>query len=901
MQTKEPPYDLLKQSEDIFSLASSKTLNHVVYYKWQLKMELIKSLLEDINDPQQLRTLYGTIFRGFPIREVDLFLLASFDGVLGKIVEQWFASDVVRGGMPLREFIDSLNEVHLSVLDDADGHVSRPGVAADSELFSFVFDRIFRAVDRVLDVRYDHSADARRHRISHWMAPVEARLQRKNPLYDIGSYRSFSTSASTVAIDRLLRRIDFSVAGLNSTDRSAYPPANLAHFAASLLRDSAGMSDEPKLLRDLSDRTLFEMRRALSLRLAPLLQPLCEIEASFNRRRPPATPGMGLLTNVLSSDQRAVATNTSIFAEDCVAALILDWALQEDMKHMRVDDSSFSETSRESLDDIELRHEGQRIAKTPTGTSLKRGGPTTADRIAAIPMLIPRRHVFRGGIFNDSKLLLGPQGLALLSLPGHLRESVAFASRDTLKRLCRHFQKQGSVGLREGVDVFALLEKALPDVPDVEASVALDMSVLGVTPVYGPDGASWIRDSNPSDEEQMAAAVLLSEGLRSAAIEKIRALNLYNNFREDLVELNRDSQYAAHLLIALVRFFDMDDAVAQSEDERFGDLLQGLVAQVVLDSVFAAPAPEKSARKALYRATLFALHLLTGNVSVQRAEVFTRRLKKAESAVSFILLRDEAFDFDAFHDQLLCDATKWALEDAIALLPSRSDAVAASMTVWRNLSRSVLSHCLDMSPAAAEAKIQRQLGEAFDERTTSLLLDRSITADFGDLGIDITEELERQLLQLFPTTDGEPPVSRLDKLHQRVRLLAAEVSASLLSMLLVERSAGNANRAELLERRWCQFLRHPLLARSCQRVVDVDGIVLDDTLEALLSRWRSQNEQLRRKLKELLAAVEVALRSPTSRSNGVNDGASDRTAPLLLEKLHRRLLQEYARLALQQE
>eukprot|EP01033_Poteriospumella_lacustris_P014165 gene14165-10117_t len=57
-------------------------------------MERIKTLFKDINDPQQLRALYGTIFRLFPIREVDLFLLASFDGVLGKIVEQWFASDV---------------------------------------------------------------------------------------------------------------------------------------------------------------------------------------------------------------------------------------------------------------------------------------------------------------------------------------------------------------------------------------------------------------------------------------------------------------------------------------------------------------------------------------------------------------------------------------------------------------------------------------------------------------------------------------------------------------------------------------------------------------------------------------------------------------------------------------
>eukprot|EP01040_Poterioochromonas_malhamensis_P020014 gene20014-23797_t len=320
--------------------------------------------------------------------------------------------------MPLREFIDSLNEVHLSVLDAAGvGHVSRPGVAIDSELFCYVFDRIFRVVDHVLDGRYAHSSDARRHRISHWMAPVEARLQRTNPLYDIGSYRSFSTTASTVAIDRLLRRIDFSVAGLNSTDPNAYLPANLAHFVASLLRDSTGVSDESKLRRDLSDRTMFEMRRVLSLRLAPLLQPLCEIEASFNRQRPRRAPGLGLLASVLSKDQQAVATNTSIFAQDCVAALLLDWTLQEDMKHMRFEDMQFGEAVRESLDDIELRHEGQRIAKDPAGTTSKRSAPTTADRIAAIPMLIPRKHAFRGGVFNDSNLLLGPQDLALLSLP----------------------------------------------------------------------------------------------------------------------------------------------------------------------------------------------------------------------------------------------------------------------------------------------------------------------------------------------------------------------------------------------------------------------------------------------------------------------------------------------------
>lgn len=864
-------------------------------------MELAKASLKEINDPHQLRILYGTIFRLFPIREVDLFMLASFDGVLGKIVEKWFALDVVRAEMPLREFIDSLNDIHLSVLDDVDvGHVSRPGVAIDSELFCYVFDRIFKVVDHALDGRYAHSSDARRHRISHWMAPVEARLQRTNPLYDIGSYRSYSTTASTVTIDRLLRRIDFSVAGLNSTDPNVYSPANLAHFVASLLRDSTGVSDESILLRDLADRTMFEMRRGLSLRLAPLLQPLCEIETCFNRRLPPRAPGLGLLASVLSKDQQVIATNTSVFAQDCVAALLLDWTLQEDIKHMRFEEMEFGKDVRESLDDIQLRHEGQRVAKDLAGTTSHRSAPTTADRIAAIPMLIPRKLAFRGGVFNDSHLLLGPQGLALLSLPGQLRESVAFASRDTLQRLRRHFQKDGSVGLREGVDVFASLETVLPEFPDGESSVALDMSVLGVTPVYGPDGTSWIRDVNASVAEQVAAAILLSEGLRSAANEKIRALNLYNNFREDLVDLNRDSQYAAHLLIALVRFFDMDDPVAQCENERFGDLLQALVAQVVLDSVFAAPAPEKSARNALYRATLLALRSLTGDVSVQRAEVFTHRLKRAELAVSFMLLRNEEFDFAAFHDQLLHDATKSALDNAIALLPGQSDAVATSMTLWRNLSRNVLSHCFGMSPASVEAKIRRQLGEAFDERTTSLLLDRSIAADFGEvvgIGIDITEELERQLLQLLPTVDGEPPGSRLDKLHRRVRLLAAEVSASLLSMLVVERSARNANRAELLENRWSQFLQHPLLVRSCRSEIDADGAVLSDTLEALLSRWRSQNDQVRRELKELLAAVEVSLRFRSSRES---NGAPDGTAPLL-EKLHRRLLQEYARLALQQE
>lgn len=66
-------------------------------------------------------------------------------------------------------------------------------------------------VNNLLDSSYDLSEEAKSFRLESWLAPVEARLQRRFPRYVVGLYKMKARQAKAAALEAMLRRIDFHV------------------------------------------------------------------------------------------------------------------------------------------------------------------------------------------------------------------------------------------------------------------------------------------------------------------------------------------------------------------------------------------------------------------------------------------------------------------------------------------------------------------------------------------------------------------------------------------------------------------------------------------------------------------------------------------------------------------
>lgn len=887
-----------------FETASVSPITEESFQQWTKQVELASNAISESNKIDSVRSCYESLLRSIPTNQLDLLHLATFDRVISPFVLQSYK--LYQGS--LRNFVDLLNEAHFMFIDNVLSSVSSSAESSSDVVCQYlcmIFERVFDALNDCL-LGFDQSTTARQQRLFGWLAPLEARMQRCVPTFVMGSFRNLCSQLRTTALENMLNRLEFRV----RTNRSSqYAAKALATHVGDVLRHIEDPQANAVARSDMRSSVLISLRRILSQRLTPLLLPATRLRGSLFSASVREQSGMpsyssssivissvmdesgidelGLVPNGICAQllptECTIAEKWMKVAQECVSAAMLSWQCQQSQSNWLSGDTEESgievvENEKERndrLDNLEQHLEKQHRTKVlDLALSQESEGDFTqtqsleskrkykivdpSHRIKRLPLLTDTYSLFRAHPLlhsNSQDILLR----TLLSIPGDTREDLCFMMKRRFQdlELFPNFTTISSNGTRsdgKNYDLFVTLQEELThsDKFSSEASsVYEDLVKLKVLTLY-----QGFKSFDPQEEQQqhilpfsyrLGAALLLSESVRSECVGRFRALNLYQNFREDLVALSRDAQFEGVMSVMLLDYIGAPVCVTEPdilELQLQEVLLRRLVSCAALDAVLAVPDSFSASATALSEAALCSLHALASSYDriggynlfdVQAAaKIIRERLISAKTAVIHIFSSQSdniQSILQLWQEELLNSFVKQRLQNI-----KHDNGFAMEVERLRSLCCHVICVALNLPSNTGEALVVKHITEEFDKQTTNVLLEHfPIDDQYDGNGSSLSQQLgatlEEKLFCMAPVLSAnvstESEVLIRSDARRRIVLLASQILAQILILAAREHRAGNWQRLQLLSERFLSALKHPLLFHifSCDSELTLDWML----------------------------------------------------------------------------
>ena len=279
---------------DAFAASTNTELTPAALEAWEGGAVEAASQLRQLSDSKALYAIYTNLLKAAAPKPLDPLQLATFEMLSGGIVDSLIR--MFPKGVPVTGLIDEITDVHLSFVEDFRADIDDGGSDGYSQSTQQEFlcyqlaglvERVYTRVSRGLGAEFDSSPAAVRMRISNWVSPVYARLQRRFVRFLAGNVEEKVEESNAAAFDRLLDKLVIGIepkyhftqlaasSAASSTPSSSssssspsssppYPAWELAFFVTKVLRNTLGCaalaSVEPKIAQRLQNHMSVTMR-----------------------------------------------------------------------------------------------------------------------------------------------------------------------------------------------------------------------------------------------------------------------------------------------------------------------------------------------------------------------------------------------------------------------------------------------------------------------------------------------------------------------------------------------------------------------------------------------------------------------------------------------------------------
>lgn len=329
-----------------FTASTNNQLTRSTLSSWELLVGSSTSELRQLQDTKILYAVYTSLLKKAATQTLDPLQLATFEMISGAIVDaliRMFPKNV-----PVTPLIDEITEVHLDFIeqfkdDIDDGGSDGYSQSSRQEFLGYQFaglvERTYSRVSKGLGSEFDNSPNAVSMRISNWVSPIYARLQRRFVRFLAGNVEERVEVMNSEGFDGLLKKILIEIAPkyeLNQLSPSAsanivaelpssssvvgrsdprhYPSWDLTDFIVKVLRNTMTSPSLPFL----EAKVARLLQNNLSVRMRALGRPLEKIatrmaENSFRSSEGLDDKEMGMMESMLEIGHVSAAAVFSVW------------------------------------------------------------------------------------------------------------------------------------------------------------------------------------------------------------------------------------------------------------------------------------------------------------------------------------------------------------------------------------------------------------------------------------------------------------------------------------------------------------------------------------------------------------------------------------------------------------
>ena len=280
-----------------FDASTNNELTRPALNAWEGSAVAVSSQLRQVSDKKALYSIYTSLLKTASPLTLDPLQVATFDMLSSAIVDALIR--IFPKGIPVTSLIDELTETHLSFVEEFrteidDGGSDGYSQSARQEFLCYQFaglvERVYTRVSKGLGAEFDNSPKTMQMRVSNWVSPVYARLQRRFVRFLAGNVEEKVEESNSQAFDRMLEKIVVAIeppyllphlAGVSNppqTAASAYPGWDLTFFIAKVLRNTLGAAPS---FASVEPRVAQRLQNDLSVKMRALGRPLERIASKL--------------------------------------------------------------------------------------------------------------------------------------------------------------------------------------------------------------------------------------------------------------------------------------------------------------------------------------------------------------------------------------------------------------------------------------------------------------------------------------------------------------------------------------------------------------------------------------------------------------------------------------------
>ena len=256
--------------------------------RWESDKDALVTEVKTINDQEILLGLYSNMISHASPKVLNPLTLATIEAVANAICDSLIAT--VPPDAPVTNLVDTITQVHLDYIEKFrllidDGGGDGYSQSANQEFLCYQFASLVKLIyDRLsksLGANFDSSVQTQGLRLSNWVLPVYARLQRRFVRFLSSNVDEKSEEIYNDSFNSFLERIKFDTISPEYSLRTiasrgapggvlTYTPYELSNFIIKVLRNTVSPSDLPQL----ESKVVRKYKNDLSTRMRQLGKPL---------------------------------------------------------------------------------------------------------------------------------------------------------------------------------------------------------------------------------------------------------------------------------------------------------------------------------------------------------------------------------------------------------------------------------------------------------------------------------------------------------------------------------------------------------------------------------------------------------------------------------------------------
>lgn len=315
---------------EVFMIASKlDNLSLETLVNWESKLEKLISEIKQLKDKDVLLGTYWVMLSKVSVIQLNPMQVSTFEKVVDNISDGLLR--IQDSNVPITALIDDITQLQLDFIEKFrviidDGGSEGYSQSSNQELLCYQFAGIIRKIyDRIsktLGNNFDASLSTQSLRLSNWVTPVYARLQRRFVRFLASNVEEKLLDLNAESFDRFLDAVKFDVmspryglysATANASTRDVYPPWKLAEFIIKVIRYT--VREEGSLGLDM--KVINRYQRDLASRMRVPSKPLEQI---YNEKK-----------LVLNTKEHELVEEMLNLGHVAVSAIITTWHIRHNI------------------------------------------------------------------------------------------------------------------------------------------------------------------------------------------------------------------------------------------------------------------------------------------------------------------------------------------------------------------------------------------------------------------------------------------------------------------------------------------------------------------------------------------------------------------------------------------